>query len=386
MRIAPTDTFPAAPEQLVLGDPAGLPLVVVVGPTGAGKSDLAMALAAEHRGAIISADSRQIYKHFDIGTAKPTAEERARVPHDLLDVAEPTYTYTVAEFQRDATEAIAARRAQGYLPILVGGTGLYVRAVLDGFTIPPAPPDPAFRASLEGATDLHERLWEVDPVSAGRLHPNDRVRVIRALEVFHATGKPISELQATRPCPYKLLMFGVGAPRALLYERIDRRVERMLEAGLPQEVQGLADRYGWELPLLDTLGYAEVGAYLKGEVTREAAAALMAQHTRNYAKRQLTWFRADPRIHWLVRAEEGPEAERALRGTPALEWVPLRRGEHSHVAVATDGLYLRPTARIHAGPRYGGTEPETEAEQWVREMMSDNFDDRAIVVAKLEWD
>jgi tRNA dimethylallyltransferase len=201
------------------------------------------------------------------------------------------------------------------MPMLVGGTGLYIRAILDGLTIPPAPPDPAFRATLEGVEDLHARLAQVDPVGAARLHPNDKVRLVRALEVFHATGRPIGEFQETRPCPYRLIVFGVAAPRAALYERIDARVLKMMDAGFEAEVAGLAERHGWELPLLKTLGYAEVGAALRGEATRAEAIALMAQHTRNYAKRQLTWFRADPRIHWLVRQGDDPigRAEELLR-------------------------------------------------------------------------
>lgn len=310
MRNAPYDVFPAPPDDLVQGDPAGVPLVVIVGPTGVGKSDLALALAKANRGAIISADSRQIYEGFDIGTATPSAAELAEVPHDMVSCVAPTYAYTVAEYQAAAREAIARRRAQGYLPFLVGGTGLYVRAVLDGLTIPPAPPDPAFRASLEGVPDLHARLAEVDPDSAARLHPNDRVRLVRALEVLHATGRPIGEFQHTTPCPYKLLYLGVGAPRAYLYERIDQRVLAMLEHGFEQEVAALAARWGWDLPLLATLGYVEIGAALRGELGRDEAIALMAQHTRNYAKRQLTWFRGDRRVRWLLRD--------AARGTPEL--------------------------------------------------------------------
>ncbi|MDB5099936.1 MAG: miaA [Cyanobacteria bacterium RYN_339] len=306
-----------------MGDPAGPPLIVVVGPTGAGKSALALALARENRGAIISADSRQIYRGFDIGTATPSAEEQALVPHDMLDVADPTYTYTVAEYQRDARAAIDRRRSEGYMPMLVGGTGLYIRAILDGLTIPPAAPDPAFRATLEGVEDLHARLASVDPESAARLHPNDRVRLVRALEVLHATGRPIGEFQETRPCPYRLIVFGVGAPRALLYERIDARVLQMLEQGFEGEVAGLAERYGWDLPLLGTLGYAEVGASLRGEVSRDEAVALMAQHTRNYAKRQLTWFRADPRTHWLVRSSA--EADPIARAQALLRQWALTR-------------------------------------------------------------
>ena len=233
----------------------------------------------------------------------------------------------MVDFQQAARAAIDARRAQGYLPILVGGTGLYVRAVLDGLTIPPAPPDAAFRASLEGETDLHARLAEVDPEAAGRLHPNDRVRLVRALEVFHATGRPIGEFQHTTPCPYRLLVFGVTAARPLLYERIDARVMRMLDAGFPREVQALADRFGWELPLLGTLGYVEMGAFLRGELGRDEAIALMAQHTRNYAKRQLTWFRADRRVHWLIRETAGAaEEDRLLAQADALvrRWVLTR--------------------------------------------------------------
>jgi tRNA dimethylallyltransferase len=304
MRTAPYDVFPPPPEQLVQGDPAGPPLVVIVGPTGVGKSDLAMRLAEANRGAIVSADSRQIYRGFDIGTAKPTAEELQRVPHDMVDCVDPTYNYTVAEFQADARGAIARRREQGYLPFLVGGTGLYVRAVLDGLTIPPVPPDPAFRESLGQVADLHARLAEVDPVSAERLHPNDKVRIIRALEVYHHTGQPIGAFQSTTPCPYRLLYLAVGAPRAYLYERIDARVLKMMEAGFVDEVKALAERHGWDLPLMRTLGYAEIGAFIRGEMSEAEAIALMAQHTRNYAKRQLTWFRADERIRWLIR---GPE-------------------------------------------------------------------------------
>jgi tRNA dimethylallyltransferase len=306
MRTPPYDQFPPPPDQLAQGDPAGAPLVVIVGPTGVGKSDLALRLAEANRGAIVSADSRQIYRDFTIGTAKPTASELARVPHDMIDHVDPTYTYTVAEYQADATAAIARRREQGYLPFVVGGTGLYVRAVLDGLTIPPVAPDPAFRERLAAVDDLHARLAEVDPASAERLHPNDRVRLVRALEVFHHTGQPIGAFQATAACPYRLLYLGVGSPRTYLYDRIDARVLTMIASGFVDEVKDLADRYGWELPLMRTLGYAEVGAYLRGELSQAEAIALMAQHTRNYAKRQLTWFRADTRIRWLMR---GPDTD-----------------------------------------------------------------------------
>ena len=303
----PYDVFPPPPDRLVQGDPGGPPLVVVVGPTGVGKSDLAMRLAEANRGAIISADSRQVYAGFDIGTATPTAAELARVPHDLVSCVPPTRVYTVSDFQADAGAAIARRRAEGYLPFLVGGTGLYVRALLDGLTIPPQSPDPTLRAALAALPDPHAALAEVDPEAAARLHPNDRFRVVRALEVYRLTGRPIGELQRTTPCPYRLLVIGVGTPRTELYQRIDARVLAMLEAGFLEEVRGLADQWGQDLPLLSTLGYAEMGSHLRGERSLDEATALMAQHTRNFAKRQLTWFRADSRIRWLIRQPDSPD-------------------------------------------------------------------------------
>ncbi|MEB3223815.1 MAG: tRNA (adenosine(37)-N6)-dimethylallyltransferase MiaA [Candidatus Sericytochromatia bacterium] len=317
----PSDAFPPPPDGWVQGDPSGPPLVVVVGPTGAGKSAVALRLAAENRGAIISADSRQVYEGFDVGTATPTAEELAAVPHDLVSCVSPTRTYTVAEFQADAREAITRRKAAGYLPVLVGGTGLYVRAVLDGLTIPPQAPDPALRRELAALPDPWGALAEVDPETAKRLHPNDRFRIVRALEVFRLTGTPISAQQHTQPCPYRLLVIGVAAPRADLYSRIDTRVVAMQEAGLLGEVEALAARWGWDHPLLGTLGYAEMASYLRGERSLPEATAAMAQHTRNYAKRQLTWFRADRRIRWLVRAPgEGDDALVAKASRWLREW------------------------------------------------------------------
>lgn len=319
---APDDTFPEGPASLVFGDPEGPPLVVVVGPTAVGKTELALSLAEGHRGAIVSADSRQVYAEFDLGTAKPTPEELARVPHDLVGTVSPTRTYTVAEYQQDATAAIAERRRQGYVPFLVGGTGLYVRAILDGLTIPPVAPDPERRAAYAAIEDLHAAVAAVDPEAAARLHPNDRVRLVRALEVYAATGQPISTFQKTRPCPYRVLYLGLGMPRAALYERIDRRVGLMLEAGFEAEVAAIAAHHGWDLPLLKTLGYAEIGAAVRGTVPLAQAAALMAQRTRNYAKQQLAWFRADRRIHWLVRDAETDGAELLARAEALVKaWV-----------------------------------------------------------------
>ena len=316
------DEYPGPPSELVLGDPTGIPLVVIVGPTASGKSALALQLAEHQRGAIVSADSRQVYQGFDIGTAKPTAREQNAVPHDLIDVVSPEETFSVKRFQSLAKEAIAHRRSQGYLPLLVGGTGLYVRAVLDGLSLPVGEPNSALRASLAKLENLHEQLSQVDPVTAARLHPNDRVRLIRALEVYHLTKTPISELQRTEACPYRLLMIGVGVSRPRLFEAIDARVERMLDAGFEAEVARLGERWGWGHPLLATLGYAEIARFLQGQCSRDEAIALMAQHTRQYAKRQLTWFRADSRVHWLSRDPAEPIDAVALKAGQLIQrWV-----------------------------------------------------------------
>ncbi len=284
-----------------VADPAQAkpPLVVIAGPTASGKSALALELASDLNGVILSADSRQVYQGFDIGTAKPSAAERAAVPHRLIDVVPPTETFTAAQFRDLARAEIAQAHAQGRLPLLVGGTGLYIRAVLGGYAIPEVPPDPELRARLEALADPHARLGEVDPVSAARLHPNDRVRVIRALEVFELTGKPISELQTKEESPYRVAFLALDWPREALYDRINRRTLQMFEAGLSDEVRALAERYGPELPLLKTLGYAETLRWQQGEISQEEAIALIQQNTRRYAKRQVAWFRREPDVVWL---------------------------------------------------------------------------------------
>ena len=275
------------------------PLVVIAGPTASGKSALAMELAKRLDAVLISADSRQVYRGFDIGTAKPTLSEQAEVPHRLIDVVEPTETFTAAQFRELARAEIAQAHAQGRLPILVGGTGLYIRTVLGGYAIPEVPPDAALREKLERLEDPHARLAEVDPVTAARLHPNDRVRIIRALEVFELTGKPISELQTREESPYRSVFLALDWPRETLYERINQRTIQMFEMGLSDEVAALAKRYGPDLPLLKTLGYAETLRWQLGEISQEEAIALIQQNTRRYAKRQVTWFRREPDAVWL---------------------------------------------------------------------------------------
>ncbi|MBO9542658.1 tRNA (adenosine(37)-N6)-dimethylallyltransferase MiaA [bacterium] len=272
---------------------------MLAGATASGKSHLALSLAEAFNGVIIAADSRTIYRDFDIGTAKPTAEEQARVPHRMIDVADPTDTYTVARFKAAAIEAIAEVHAAGKLPMLVGGTGFYIRGLIGGLSIPEVPPQPELRAKFEALADPHARLAEVDPVTAARLHPNDRMRVIRALEVEAVLGKPLSEAATKVESPYDALYLALGMDRELLYDRINRRTHLMMEMGLVEEVERLMARYGAELPLLQTLGYAETMDYLTGRATKDEAIAAIQQHTRNYAKRQLTWFRREAGVRWL---------------------------------------------------------------------------------------
>ena len=290
----------------------GEPLLAVVGPTAVGKTALGIELALRLNGEVISADSMQVYRGMDIGTAKATVKERRGVPHHLLDVRDPDQPMTVAEYQGLAEEAIAAIRSRGRLPIIVGGTGLYVRAVVDQFVFTPMESDPDLRASLaeeagrEGVPALHRRLAEVDPEAAARIHPHDLRRIIRALEVYHQTGQPLSSLQRAEPRdPESVLLVGLTMDRAALYRRIEERVEQQLRDGLVEEVRGLLDRgYAPGVGPMGGLGYKEMSLYLRGEATLEEATALLKRDTRRYAKRQFTWFHADPRIVWYTISQD----------------------------------------------------------------------------------
>ncbi|GAB4413694.1 MAG: tRNA (adenosine(37)-N6)-dimethylallyltransferase MiaA [Anaerolineales bacterium] len=293
------------------------PLILIVGPTAVGKTALSIRLAERFGGEIVSADSRQIYRGMDIGTAKATPEERARVPHHLLDMVSPDQWYTVAEFQEAATQAIADIHRRGRLPFLVGGSGLYVRAVAEGLEIPRVPPNPELRAELDAlaAADpdaLRARLAELDPQAAARIDPRNVRRVIRALEVCLSTGKPISQLQTKRPPDYRMLWIGLTLPRAELYRRIDARVERMLELGLVEEVRRLAAQgYSWDAPAMTGVGYRQIGAYLRGECSLDVAVREIKRATRRFVRQQANWFRADdPRIRWL-RSDEDAERQAA---------------------------------------------------------------------------
>jgi tRNA dimethylallyltransferase len=291
------------------------PLLIIVGPTAVGKTALSLHLAERLEGEIVSADSRLFYRGMDVGTAKPTPEERARVPHHLIDVAEPDETVGLAEYQAQAYAAIETIQTRGKLPLLVGGTGQYVRAIVEGWRIPRLPPNPELRAELEaqaerdGADALHAWLARLDPDAAQRIHPHNVRRVVRALEVCLSTGRPISEQQKKKPPPYRILQVGLTMERAALYERADRRLEAMMEAGLEKEVRQLLEAgYGWELPAMSGVGYAQFKPYFEGETTREQVVTEIKRVTRSFIRRQYNWFSLnDPHIHWFDVTETAAE-------------------------------------------------------------------------------
>ena len=282
-------------------------LVVIVGPTAVGKTALAVRLAEAVGGEIISADSRQVYRGMDIGTAKATSEERARVPHHLLDILDPDEVLSLAQFQELAYAAIDGVLRVARVPFLVGGTGQYVMAVVEGWQVPRVPPDESLRQELyhqaaeKGPEALHARLREWDPVAAERIDPRNVRRVIRALEVCLVTSQPISEQQQKTPPPYRLLMIGLTLPRPQLYRRIDERVERMIAAGLEDEVRRLvAAGYDFDLPAMSGVGYGQFAPYLAGEATLADVVQEIKRTTRRFVRHQDNWFRRDdPRLHWF---------------------------------------------------------------------------------------
>jgi len=280
-------------------------VIAVLGPTASGKSALALTLAERFGGEIVSADSRLVYRGMAIGTAKPTPDERARVPHHLIDVTTPDAPYDLARWKTEAIQTIAAIHARGVTPFLVGGTAQYTTALLDGWEPPAVPPDPAFRiqmearAASEGPQFLLAELAAVDPIAAERTGPNVR-RIIRALEVIRATGEPFSAQRRTAAKPYRDLRLGLSLPRATLYTRIDQRVDWMVEHGLVAEVAALlAAGYAPTLSAMSGIGYAQVVEYLAGGVTFNMMGERIKQATHRYARHQLTWLRRDPSIVWL---------------------------------------------------------------------------------------
>lgn len=283
------------------------PLIVIAGPTAVGKTDVSIQLAERLGGEIVSADSRLFYRGMDIGTAKPTPQERSRAPHHLIDVAAPDETWSLALFKKAAMDAIADIHARRRVPFLVGGTGQYILAVTQGWTPPAASPDMNLRAELEsqaetkGYTWLHEELRKVDPAAAEKIDPRNLRRTIRALEVIRATGRKFSEQRGQVESPYRLLTIGLTHPRTELYARIDARIEAMFAAGLLDEVRGLlAQGYSPELPSMSGIGYRECCRVLAGEWTETQAKVEMRRATRVFVRRQANWFKlSDPQIHWF---------------------------------------------------------------------------------------
>lgn len=306
------------------------PLVVITGPTATGKTEVGVLVAEKLGGEVVSADSMLIYRGMDIGTAKPHPWEMRNIPHHLIDIVDPDQEYSVALFQQQARRVIGEILSRRAMPLLVGGTGLYIRAVIDNYDFSGARGNQSLRDKLlkeaqdSGPDLLHLRLTGVDPAAAAKLHPRDVRRVIRALEVYHQTGRPISSYQkAEENLPqYSLFMFGLAMERTMLYRRIEQRVDKMLEAGLVEEVRTLLHRgYSRELNSMRGLGYKEIAAYLSGEATLEQSVELLKRNTRRFAKRQLTWFRRDNRIQWLDLERYGGTEAIAQEITRRLEGV-----------------------------------------------------------------
>lgn len=282
-------------------------LVAIVGPTGVGKSRLALHLAQALNGEIVSADSRQIYRHMNIGTAKPTSQELALVPHHLVDIVNPDDDFSLAQYQHLAGEAIGDIQRRDKLALLVGGGGLYVWAVLEGWGIPEVPPDSELRHSLErkavevGKDKLYQELMKVDPLAAQRIDPRNVRRTIRALEVYRTTGIPFSQLQNKQAPLFDVLIVGLTADRAELYRRIDQRVDDMMKQGLVAEVKRLVDMgYDFSLPAMSGIGYQQIGMFLRGELPLEATIQRIKFETHRFARHQYAWFRLkDNRIKWF---------------------------------------------------------------------------------------
>ena len=281
-------------------------LIVILGATATGKTSLAIALAKNLNSPILSADSRQVYRHFDIGTAKPNLEERQEVPHYLIDIAEPDTTLTLADYQQQAQTLIAKFHAEGVTPILVGGSGLYIKAITAGLKIPRVPPQPELRSQLEelGQNYCYQVLQQVDPLGATKIHANDQIRTLRSLEVFYVTGQPLSSQQGEQPPDYPIVQIGLDCEDLDAYRKlVSDRTDQMLQDGWLDEIRDLQTRYGEDLPLLKTLGYGEMSDYLANKIDLETAKLLTVTHTCQFAKRQRTWFRGsgngDLPIHWL---------------------------------------------------------------------------------------
>ena len=284
------------------------PLILVVGPTAVGKTELAIQLVERLNGEIVSADSRLFYRGMDVGTAKPSREEQTRVPHHLIDIADPDQILSLAVFQQKARGAISDIHTRNKIPFLVGGTGQYIRAVAEGWTPPEVKPDERLRGELErikedrGAYWLHEKLQGLDPVAAEKVDPRNYRRTIRALEVIFRTGRRFSEQRGQSESPYRLITIGLTRSRAELYERVDQRIDMMFASGFLEEVKSLlAKGYSPSLPTMSAIGYRECVRVIQGELTEAQAKAEMRRLTRVFVRRQANWFKeSDPQIKWFT--------------------------------------------------------------------------------------
>ena len=298
------------------GSAATAPLaVLLLGPTGSGKTALSLELGERFGGEIVSCDSVAVYRGMDLGTAKPTMEERARLPHHLIDVADPDQPFTAGEYSRQARAALREIAGRGHLPIVTGGTGLYLRALTEGLFAGPQRQH-ELRARLQRSREKHGEAWlhrllqRLDPASAARIHANDAAKLIRAIEVCLAARKPLSQVMARDPLTgFRLLRIGLSPPRKELYVRLNQRAAEMFAAGLVEETRALLDRFG-PVKALDSLGYRQALALLAGTLSEEAAIEAAQQGHRNYAKRQMTWFRREPEVHWIEGFGDEPEALR----------------------------------------------------------------------------
>jgi tRNA dimethylallyltransferase len=287
----------------------------LLGPTGSGKTALSLALGECFGGEIVSCDSVAVYRGMDLGTAKPTTEERARLPHHLIDVANPDQPFTAGEYSRQARAALREIAARGCLPIVTGGTGLYLRALTEGFFAGPERHE-ELRLRLQKSRERHGKAWlhrllrRLDPASAARIHANDAPKLIRAIEVCLTARRPLSEVMARDPLAgFRLLRIGLNPPRQALYERLNRRCAEIFEAGIVEETRGLLERYG-PVKALDSLGYRQALRVLRESWSGEEAVVAAQQGHRNYAKRQLTWFRREPEVHWIAGFGDDPEVLR----------------------------------------------------------------------------
>lgn len=298
------------------------PLIILTGPTAVGKTELSIRLAKAVGGEIISADSMQVYRHMDIGSAKVTPEEMDGVPHHLIEILEPTEDFNVVTFQTMAKEALRGIYGRGHIPVVAGGTGFYIQALLYDIDFTENDTDTALRQELEqlaagrGAEYLHDMLKAIDPVSAQAIHANNIKRTIRAIEFYRQTGEPISahnEVQRQKESPYHFLYYVLNTERETLYERIDSRVDRMMEEGLLEEVQRLAAMgCSRQMVSMQGLGYKEILAYLEGEYPLKEAVRIIKRDTRHFAKRQITWFKRERDVRWLNLPDFGNDRQRVL--------------------------------------------------------------------------